>query len=119
MTSAEEYHAISDRLEISAEDTSITCYRGDCFPSLFTHRMFRNFIDPELPTNDKIINPACWAQNYAVHNTAIKEMSAEYNVLPENQGWYVTEEGPYANEIVQAFEVKENMMPDYNWDAEV
>lgn len=118
LTSAEEYHAICDRTEINEDTTSIRCYRGDCFPSLFTHRMFRNFIDPELPTNDKIINPACWAQNYAVHNTAIKEMTAEYNVLPENQGWYVTEDGPYANEIVQAFEVKENLLSDYNWDAE-
>ena len=48
----------------------IICYRGDCFMNLFTHRMMTNFIDPELPTNTEIIDPSCWAKNYAVRCTA-------------------------------------------------
>jgi len=46
------------------------CYGGDCFNSVFTHRMMNNFADPELPTNIKIIDPKCWAKNYAVRSTA-------------------------------------------------
>ena len=101
------YSAICDRTEFDPNNLEVTCYRGDCYQSLFTHRMFRNFIDPELPTNNKIVNPACWAQNYAVRDTAIANVNAEYNVYPDNEGWYVTNQESYANEVVSAFEVKE------------
>lgn len=119
--SAESYHAISDRMQVdSIQNNKVSCYRGDCFQSLFTHRMFRNFIDPELPTNDKIINPACWAQNYAVRCTAIPDEQANYNVYKENEGWIIPEDKlpPYANEIAQAFEIKENNTGDYHWDVD-
>ena len=61
MERQDSYKAICDRTEFDPNNLQIDCYRGDCFVSLFTHRVMRNFIDPELPTNDKIINPACWA----------------------------------------------------------
>ena len=120
--SAEHYQAICDRTEINnLESNSIRCYRGDCFQSLFTHRVLRNFIDPELPTNNKIINPACWAQNYAVRCTAIVDADAKYNIHPENEGWLVETQSLYANEIVQAFEVKEELKKaedSWSWDPE-
>jgi len=72
MSTEDSYHAICDRTEIKDEQKE--CYRGDCFQSLFTHRILRNFIDPELPTNNKIINPVCWGQNYLVRCTAIPEV---------------------------------------------
>ena len=39
-------------------------YRGDCFICQYTHRINRNFQDPEAPTNDKIVNTATWKENY-------------------------------------------------------
>lgn len=118
--SAEFYSAICDRTELFNLNNSIDCYRGDCFISLFTHRMFRNFIDPELPTNDKIINPLCWAQNYAVRCTAVENAKSNFNVYKENEGWYLNQaQSLYANEIVQAFEVKESdEYSNYTWDSE-
>jgi hypothetical protein len=52
------YYSISHRTEAKSEES---CFRGDCFVNMYTHRMNRNFIDPELPTNNKIVNPDCWA----------------------------------------------------------
>ena len=127
----------------------ITCARGDCFISMFTHRMFRNFIDPELPTNTDIIDPVCFRDNYAVRCTTTVLESASSNLAKEHEGWSIptsqedekfqtivyfltgnvigglmsaikdatrdstenatfakfAENGPYANEIVQSYEV--------------
>lgn len=85
-TTAEAYSAISHRTELT---DSIDCYRGDCFISMFTHRMHRNFIDPELPTNDKIVDPACWAKNYAVRCTATIVEATHSNLTSDNSGWYI------------------------------
>ena len=52
------YYPISDRLEWGS--TSVDCYRGDCYVGNFTHRMHRNFIDSELPLNNKIVDPYTW-----------------------------------------------------------
>ena len=51
------YSPISDRLEWSNSDVTPNLYRGDCYISTYTHRMMWGFIDPELPTNTKIIDP--------------------------------------------------------------
>ena len=61
----DSYQSISDRFEISDKEEFI-CYRGDCFIGNFTHRMHRNFTDPELPTNDKIVDLFTWYKGFAV-----------------------------------------------------
>lgn len=81
------YHAITHRMELEAP--VIKCFRGDCYINLFTHRVNRNFTDPELPTNTKIINPACWAQNYAVRCTAPIKHSTHSNLTDDDAGWYI------------------------------
>lgn len=59
--------SISDRLSWDKFiGNKATCYRGDCYIGNFTHRMQRNFIDPELPTNDKIVDPKTWEKNFYV-----------------------------------------------------
>ena len=121
----EAYRAISDRTEINGiQDLRLDCYRGDCFISFFTHRVMRNFIDPELPTNHKIIDPLCWAKNYAVRCTAQEQVESDWNVYKENEGWYIDsgKQNLYNNEIVQAFEVKEPKKSEssqdyFEWDA--
>jgi hypothetical protein len=64
-------------------------YSGDCFPSMFTHRMMSNFIDSELPTNDKIVNPGCWCENYAVRCTAEILSKTHSNLTGDSAGFYI------------------------------
>lgn len=82
------YSAISPRYNYD-ESVEYTCYRGDCFPSMFTHRMMSNFQDPELPTNRKIIDPGCWAKNYAVRCTAEILTDTHSNLTDDSAGWYI------------------------------
>ena len=63
---SDSYHAITDRIELNGFIGNISCYRGDCYVGNFTHRMQRNFIDPELPTNDKIVDANTWKNNFRV-----------------------------------------------------
>ena len=87
--SAETYSAICDRMEYTP---NVICYRGDCFQNMFTHRVLRNFIDPELPTNDKIVDPACWSANYGVRCTARVITSNHSNLTGGDEGWYIGNE---------------------------
>lgn len=77
------YYPITDRYEFSqifgVEDTEgygINAYRGDCFIGNFTHRMHRNFQDPEAPNNDVIVDEDTWDDNYEVDNS---EENADIN----------------------------------------
>lgn len=87
------YSAVSTRYNISSvcgtNKREILCGRGDCFPSLFTHRMMGNFIDPELPTNTQIVDPACWVKNYAVRCTAEILASTHSNLTSDSDGFYI------------------------------
>lgn len=77
------FFPISDRLEINdfAENENFVLYRGDCYICQFTHRMNRNFQDPAAPTNDDIVNPKCWKDNYSVKDGVIeKHKFANINV---------------------------------------
>ena len=58
------YMAISDRLDVNT--SNIVCYRGDCYIGNFTHRMNRNFQDPETPINDVIVDETTWSTNYSL-----------------------------------------------------
>lgn len=72
------YFPITDRIDISSfvvdsEGYGINAYRGDCFICNFSHRMHRNFQDPEAPNNDVIVNESTWESHY---NVSDKEKSA-------------------------------------------
>jgi hypothetical protein len=69
MNSSESFYAISDRYNINDDTIDYTCWRGDCYINQYTHRMSRNFNDPSLPNNDKIIDPETWKENYDVQNS--------------------------------------------------
>lgn len=60
------YYAISDRYDIQKTYDSYLLYRGDSYICTFTHRLNRNFQDPESPTNDKIVDENCWKDHYKV-----------------------------------------------------
>lgn len=51
------FFAVTDRFELNTKsDDTIEAYRGDCFTNTITIRINRNFIDPEVPTNDIIVD---------------------------------------------------------------
>ena len=59
------YFAVTDRKsidELTTEGDKV--FRGDCFISQFTHRLNRNFQDPDAPNNDTIIEDDTWRENY-------------------------------------------------------
>lgn len=93
------FSPISDRTPIdqwgAVNPHKITCARGDCYISMFTHRMFRNFIDTELPTNTTIIDPSCFGDNYAVRCTCTISTSATSNMAKEHEGWDLEKEKNY------------------------
>ena len=73
------YFPISDRIEYYKLDKiekseginefhTKSLYRGDCYINTFTQRMNWNFIDPELPTNRRIVDRYTWHKNYRVDN---------------------------------------------------
>lgn len=64
------YYPISNRIEFTESNLDsitegIDIFRGDCFLCTFTHRVNRNFKDASSPTNDKILYPETWDQNYS------------------------------------------------------
>lgn len=48
------YYTISDYYTL--DENLNTCYRGDCYASIYTQRINRNFQDTTSPANDKIIS---------------------------------------------------------------
>lgn len=75
------YFPISDRISLEDIENSYaidlydsqsiyntTCFRGDCYICTFTHRLNRNFQDPDAPINDQIVDPNTWKDNYELEN---------------------------------------------------
>lgn len=83
------YYAIGERITIAEVQNNFNTgtfndiygyyqdyFRGDCYICNFTHRLNRNFQDPEAPCNDKIIDKETWRDNYDVDE---KEKMAKIN----------------------------------------
>lgn len=68
-----EYLAISERMSLDEIDENETYFRGDCYICQFTHRINRNFQDSAAPTNDKIIDPKCWDDNFKYTDGVLKK----------------------------------------------
>lgn len=78
------YFAVSPRMQFSVISNAIEgaeleneslftqVFRGDCYISTFTHRLNRNFQDPDAPNNDIIVDPETWRDNWDEDD---KEMS--------------------------------------------
>lgn len=54
-------------------------YRGDCYINTYTHRMNWNFKDPELPTNNRIVDRYTWYKNWRVVQKASVSVDYEGN----------------------------------------
>lgn len=68
------YYTISERISLGSE-TEHHVYRGDCYISQFTHRMNRNFQDPNAPNNDVIIDESTWVDNYKDEDKLASEVN--------------------------------------------
>lgn len=72
------FFAITDRYVIddskfdkqaNGEFGNLSVFRGDCYTCTVTIRLQRNFTDSDVPTNDIIIDPNTWKDNYDGYNT--------------------------------------------------
>ena len=90
MNASEPFYSISDRYNLSDEDTEYVCWRGDCYINQYTHRMSRNFNDPSLPNNDGIIDNNTWKDNYDVTNSEKWERISRSDVNAVQIGSWIT-----------------------------
>ena len=85
------FSAISDRIAWKTIDTAETfvspgLYRGDCYINTYTHRLNWNFIDPQLPTNTKILDKLAWHKNYHVITKYYKPLTTTEGIKDDNEG---------------------------------
>lgn len=57
------FYAVSDRYELSVKNANLKIYRGDCFTNTVSIRINRNFIDPEVPITNEVLQYSTWASN--------------------------------------------------------
>ena len=67
------YFPVTDRMSWDSKNLQLyddtqyklnNIYRGDCYICQYTHRMNRNFQDPDTPINDIIVDQNTWINNY-------------------------------------------------------
>ena len=90
MDSSEPFYAISDRYNFEAISEELTCWRGDCFINLYTHRLNRNFNDSSLPNNDQIIDKKTWKDNYRVENQSDWKDISRSDINAVQMGSWIT-----------------------------
>ncbi len=71
------FYAISYRYDILDNPSEYLLYRGDTYICTFTHRLNRNFQDPQAPINDKIVDENCWKDHYKVTDGVVKTENFE------------------------------------------
>lgn len=89
------FYPITDRIDIQSIGNDsvgyyLTAYRGDCYICNYTHRMNRNFQDPEAPNNDVIVNENTWADNYDVSSKEKNENINRGDVNAVKLGHWMT-----------------------------
>ena len=89
------YMPITDRIDINSiisdsEGCGVNAYRGDCYICNFSHRMVRNFQDPEAPNNDIIVNEDTWIDHYDVSNKEKNEKINRGDVNAVQIGHWIT-----------------------------
>lgn len=72
------FFAISDRYELNDLNRNLDLYRGDCFSNTVTVRLNRNFVDPDYPINDTIVDSETWISHYnGFYKTNLNDPDAE------------------------------------------
>ena len=82
------YYAISDRYSINYLNTisnnDMVLYRGDTYICTFTHKLNRNFRDPDTPTNHTIVDHRTWIDNFFVVDGSISQKKDDNNQIRVN-----------------------------------
>lgn len=55
------YYAVTDRYDLNTKNLNV--YRGDCFTNTVSFRINRNFIDPDVPIVNEVLQYSSWAEN--------------------------------------------------------
>lgn len=76
------YFPVTDRVEWNnlsgtTLKTIDNIFRGDCYINTVTQRMMWNFVDTEMPTNKKVIDPWSWYKNFRVVTKASTVIHSE------------------------------------------
>ena len=99
MDSSEPFYSISNRYNfdgINVEKVnskyyrSLTCWKGDCYINNFTYRLNRNFNDPSLPNNDKIIDINTWRDHYNAADSSEWENISRSDINAVQLGSWIT-----------------------------
>lgn len=76
-----QFYPVSDRhtwASITNGNTKeLITYRGDCYINTYTHRVMWGFADPELPTNNRIVDKYTWFKNYKVKVLKVKTSNSD------------------------------------------
>ena len=101
---------ISNRIGWSGliSNKSKACYRGDCYINTFTQRMTWNFVDPDLPTNKKIVDRYTWYKNYRVLKKA--------STVVDGQG--VPNSALEYRKLLPLFTYKQYSIPSFSGDSD-
>lgn len=72
------FYAISNRFDLTEENRNQDIYRGDCFTNTVSVRLNRNFVDPDYPIGDTIIDSKTWISHYnGLYDTTKDDIEAE------------------------------------------
>ena len=106
------FYAITDRYEIGDTTThsEVDAYRGDCYTNTVTIRMNRNFIDPEVPINNTIVDRNTWKDNYK----GMGNMKTGAEELKDGQGDYSKMNRADLNTVALGQWVTFKCMSNYN-----
>jgi hypothetical protein len=102
------FFPISDRMSWSQIDDTLSCYRGDCYINTYTHRMMWNFIDPELPTNKRIVDKYTWFKNYKVKTIKVKASNTDFVVEDTSEQYGSASTNFLYRKVLPVFTYKSN-----------
>lgn len=105
------FFAASPRYELSAANSSVDVYRGDCYSCTVTIRMNRNFIDSDMPISDLIIDPSTWKDNYKGY---MKTINGELEDGEKEKGSFISMNKADINAVSLGMWVTYKCLSNYN-----
>lgn len=107
------FYAISDRYDIDS-NSSIDCFRGDCYSNTVTVRINRNFVDSEVPITDIIIDPDTWKNNYKGYFNMINNVEPDEDTDKDKIGNFANINRADVNAVPLGIWVTYKCLSNYN-----
>lgn len=67
------FYTVSNRISVDSKYDYLDVYRGDCYTTTQTIRINRNFIDPDYPYTEAVVNEKAWHDNYLKTEDGVTE----------------------------------------------